>query len=133
MRVPISETVSRQGSVTALQAAVDAGARMQMAYAWFPGAPEDPEVRYIVHAGTREALQVWRCRPGRETLPSLAAVAPLLSWYERRDGRPLWPAICGSASARPLVLLPGATGVEASAGSRRWHDFELCAGTFDAA
>jgi len=52
MRVPISETVSRQDLLRRCKAAVDAGARMQMAYAWFPGAPEDPEVRYIVHAGT---------------------------------------------------------------------------------
>ncbi len=109
MRVPISETVSRQDLLRRCKAAVDAGARMQMAYAWFPGAPEDPEVRYIVHAGTREALQVWRCRPGRETLPSLAAVAPLLSWYEREMADLCGLQFADQPQPDPLVLLPGAT------------------------
>jgi formate hydrogenlyase subunit 5 len=107
--VPILEAVARADLRHRCKSAVDAGARMQMAYAWFPDGPQDPEVRYVVHAGTREPLQVWRCRPGSQTMPSLAAVAPLLSWYEREI-----TDLCGlqfedQPQPESLVLLPGAT------------------------
>lgn len=90
------------------QAAVEAGARMQMAYAWFPDAlTQAPELRYVVHAGT-DRLSIWRCRPDVERVPSLAAIAPLLSWYEREI-----TDLCGigfenAPDPTSLVLLPGA-------------------------
>jgi Ni,Fe-hydrogenase III large subunit len=107
--VPNLEAVARVDLRHRCKSAVDAGARMQMAYAWFPDGPQDPEVRYVVHAGTREPLQVWRCRPGSHTMPSLATIAPLLSWYEREI-----TDLCGlqfedQPQPESLVLLPGAT------------------------
>jgi Ni,Fe-hydrogenase III large subunit len=90
------------------EAAVHAGKRMQMAYAWFPNADAaSPEVRYIVHAGSLP-LHIWRCRPASGRMPSLAPIAPLLSWYEREIAD-----LCGltfedAPQPEPLVLLPGA-------------------------
>ena len=109
MTAPVLEAVARADLLRRCRSAVDAGARMQMAYAWFPDGPRNPEVRYVVYAGTREPLQVWRCRPGPQTLPSLAAITPLLSWYEREISD-----LCGlqfedQPQPDPLVLLPGAT------------------------
>lgn len=88
------------------RAAVEAGQRMQMAYAWFPE-PTTPELRYVVHAGTGP-LVIWRCRPERGRVPSLSAISPLLSWYERE-----MTDLCGldfedAPDPAPLVLLPGA-------------------------
>jgi formate hydrogenlyase subunit 5 len=88
--------------------AVAAGERMQMVYAWFPHADGDPELRYLVHAGPGQPLRIWRCRPGDGSLPSLAAIAPLLSWHEREVSD-----LCGiyfedAPQPEPLVLLPGA-------------------------
>ena len=90
------------------QAAVDAGERMQMVYAWFPDGTTDPEVRYLVRASAEHALRIWRCRPGGRNLPSLAPIAPLLSWHEREV-----TDLCGlhfddAPQPEPLVLLPGA-------------------------
>ena len=90
------------------QAAVDAGARMQMVYAWFPDSAADPEVRYLVRGGADRSHSMWRCRPGGRNLPSLAPIAPLLSWHEREV-----TDLCGlrfddSPQPEPLVLLPGA-------------------------
>ena len=88
--------------------AVGVGERLQMLYAWFPqNAGETPELRYLVHRGT-QPMRIWRCRPGAEEAPSLAAIAPLLSWYEREV-----TDLCGLhfrnlPEPRSLVLLPGA-------------------------
>ncbi len=99
--------------------AIEGGGRLQFAYAWFPeestahrpesvGA-EAAELRYVVHAARGLAPEVWRCRPGSQTMPSLAAVAPLVSWYERE-----MTDLCGlhfkdQPQPEPLVLLPGTT------------------------
>jgi formate hydrogenlyase subunit 5 len=88
--------------------AVAAGQRMQMVYAWFPGGRPEPELRYLVHGGPAMPLCIWRCQPGDGPLPSLAAIAPLLSWHEREVTE-----LCGidfedSPRPEPLVLLPGA-------------------------
>ncbi len=102
-------------------AAVDAGARVQFAYGWFPQSVEAPvaadeteasraevpELRYVVHAAAGHAPEIWRCRPGALRPPSLAAIAPLVSWYEREI-----TDLCGLAfedqpQPEPLVLLPG--------------------------
>jgi len=89
------------------RAAVTSGQRMQMAYAWFPGREDSaPEVRYLVHSGTAP-LRIWRCRSdGR--LPSLAAISPLLSWYEREMADLSGLKFDDSPDPGPLVLLPGA-------------------------
>jgi formate hydrogenlyase subunit 5 len=101
------------------RAAIEGGGRLQFAYAWFPEAPaahraetlgsEGAEVRYIMHTARGVAPEIWRCRPGSQPMPSLAAVAPLVSWYERE-----MTDLCGlhfkdQPQPEPLVLLPGAT------------------------
>jgi formate hydrogenlyase subunit 5 len=90
------------------RAAVDAGARMQFAYAWYPESPEDPELRYVLHPGPGQAPHIWRCRSGNESPPSLAAIAPLLSWYEREITDLCRIRFQDHPQPEPLVLLPGA-------------------------
>jgi Ni,Fe-hydrogenase III large subunit len=91
------------------RAAIEAGHRLQMAYAWFPDpVTKAPELRYVVHAGS-EPFTIWRCRADTGRVPSLSATAPLLSWYERE-----MTDLCGvtfedAPDPTPLVLLPGAT------------------------
>jgi Ni,Fe-hydrogenase III large subunit len=89
-------------------AVVEAGARIQMAYAWFPQAQAPAEIRYLVHPGAHQPLQVWRCRPGTEPVPSLSALAPLLSWYEREMTDLCGVRFLDHPQPDPLVLLPGA-------------------------
>jgi Ni,Fe-hydrogenase III large subunit len=91
------------------ESAVRGGARMQMAYAWFPERGTLPEIRYLLHVGTTHPLQIWRCRSGLHAVPSLSTIAPLLSWYERE-----MMDLCGvqfedHPQPDPLALLPGAT------------------------
>ncbi|MGH8219151.1 MAG: NADH-quinone oxidoreductase subunit C [Steroidobacteraceae bacterium] len=90
------------------RSALDAGARMQMAYAWFPGESSVPEVRYLLHWGGERPLQLWRCRPAGNPLPSLAPISPLLSWYEREITDLCGVAFSDQPQPEPLVLLPGA-------------------------
>jgi len=91
------------------KAAIGDGERMQMAYAWYPELVSDlPELRYIVHAGTRP-LSIWRCRTDTPSVPSLSCVSPLLSWYEREISDLCGLTFEGAPDPAPLVLLPGAT------------------------
>jgi formate hydrogenlyase subunit 5 len=90
------------------EAAVKSGARLQMAYAWFPRRATEPEIRYLLHYGADRPLEIWCCRPGSQAVPSLARIAPLLSWYERE-----MIDLCGirfedHPEPEPLALLPGA-------------------------
>jgi formate hydrogenlyase subunit 5 len=90
------------------QAAVESGGRMQMAYAWFPdGLRQLPELRYVLHCGSAP-LVLWRCRPDTAHMPSLAAIAPLLSWHEREITDLTGVTFADAPDPRPLVLLPGA-------------------------
>lgn len=105
------------------RAEVTSGARIQFAYAWFPervtegpgeadasGEPSGtrvPELRYVIHPAPGHGPEIWRCQPGELRPPSLAAIAPLLSWYEREIAD-----LCGltfedQPQPEPLVLLPG--------------------------
>jgi Ni,Fe-hydrogenase III large subunit len=91
------------------EAAVKSGARLQMAYAWYPDRGPNPELRYLLHCGAERPLEIWRCQPASQTVPSLAQVAPLLSWYERE-----MVDLCGITfedhpEPEPLALLPGAS------------------------
>lgn len=90
------------------RAAVAAGARMQFVYAWYPGSSQDPELRYVLHPAPGQAPQIWRCRPQGESPPSLAAIAPLLSWYEREIMDLCHIRFQDHPQPEPLVLLPGA-------------------------
>ena len=90
------------------RAALEAGARMQFMYAWFPEGPDAPELRYVLHPGRGKPPHLWRCRPRRQPPPSLAPTAPLLSWYERETTDLCGIAFTGQPLPQPLVLLPGA-------------------------
>jgi Ni,Fe-hydrogenase III large subunit len=90
------------------QAILDA-ARLQMAYAWFPERGVQPELRYLLHYGADQPLRIWRCRPGSQEVPSLAPIAPLLSWYEREMSDLCGVRFKDHPELYPLVLQPGAS------------------------
>jgi Ni,Fe-hydrogenase III large subunit len=102
------EEVSLEDLQPRCRAALDAGARMQFVYAWYPESGTVPELRYVLHPAAGQAPQVWRCRPGAESPPSLAPIAPLLSWYEREITDLCGMGFRGQPQPEPLVLLPGA-------------------------
>jgi formate hydrogenlyase subunit 5 len=109
--------VSPRDLVQRCRTALEAGGRLQFAYAWFPEADsrdregtgtDTAELRYVVHTVRGRAPEIWRCRPGRDATPTLATVAPLISWYEREI-----TDLCGlrfedQPQPEPLALLPGA-------------------------
>jgi formate hydrogenlyase subunit 5 len=90
------------------RAALDAGGRMQFVYAWYPETEDEPELRYILHPAAGQPPEIWRCRPGAESPPSLAAIAPLLSWYEREISDLCGITFQNQPQPGPHVLLPGA-------------------------
>ncbi len=115
--VPLRDLEQRCG------AAVAAGARVQLAYAWFPEAAGEPhgqgsgteavphetlELRYVVHSSAGHPPEIWRCRPGTLQPPSLASIAPLVSWYEREITDLCGLSFQNQPQPEPLVLLPGA-------------------------
>jgi formate hydrogenlyase subunit 5 len=55
--------------------------RLQMAYAWYPESHQI-ELRYVATEAGQHRFATWRCVPDGP-VPSLAAVWPLISWYER--------------------------------------------------
>ena len=102
------------------RAAIDGGGRLQFAYAWFPeigearreggaAASGAAELRYVVHPARGLVPEIWRSRPGGQAMPSLAAVAPLISWYEREITDLCGLRFADQPQSGPLVLLPGAT------------------------
>jgi len=90
------------------EAAVKGGARLQMAYAWFPRGGTEPEIRYLLHCGANRPLEIWCSRPGSRPTPSLARISPLLSWYEREMIDLCGIAFLDHPQPLPLALLPGA-------------------------
>ena len=85
------------------------GARMQMAYAWFPE-PERPEVIYLADRKAHEPFPLLRCQlpSGCRELPSLATTMPLLGWYEREIQDLCGIRFTGHPEPGPLVLHEGA-------------------------
>jgi Ni,Fe-hydrogenase III large subunit len=108
--------IERQCRADQLGARLDAllagGGRMQMAYVWFP-TPGKPELCYLAVAAPKQPFELWRCRPDGNSMPSLAARAPLLGWYEREitdlsgivfDGHPEpYPLVVEGLSKPPLT------------------------------
>ena len=95
------------------QACVDlmnTGARLQMAYAWFPKPGESIEVVYLAAAAPHEPYIVLRCSLSAESshLQSLAPHIPLLGWYEREIQDLCGVTFDGHPEARRLVLHEGA-------------------------
>jgi Ni,Fe-hydrogenase III large subunit len=89
---------------------VEAGARLQMAYAWFPKPGEPAEVLYLADKGPHEPFTLLRCRLANEAQPlqSLATRVPLLGWYEREMIDLCGISFEGHPEPRRLVLHEGA-------------------------
>jgi formate hydrogenlyase subunit 5 len=89
---------------------VEAGGRMQMAYAWFPEPGQPPEVLYLADKNPRESFSMLRCRlsESKQPLQSLATRIPLLGWYEREMHDLCGISFQGHPEPRPLVLHEGA-------------------------
>ncbi|HUI11955.1 MAG TPA: NADH-quinone oxidoreductase subunit C [Xanthobacteraceae bacterium] len=82
------------------------GGRMQMAYAWYPQA-DQLEIRYTASPPANAPFAIWRCE-AKEPLPSLAGVAPLLSWYEREITDLFGLSFADHPQPHRLVLQEGA-------------------------
>lgn len=98
-----------QALPTRLEQLLDAGGRMQMAYAWHPQ-PGRTEVRYLAAPGPRQPFELWSCRADGGELPSLALRAPLLGWYEREMQDLYGLAFRGHPEPYPLVVERSAEG-----------------------
>jgi formate hydrogenlyase subunit 5 len=82
------------------------GGRMQMAYAWHPSR-DRLELRYVASRGPGQDFLVWRCNVGGP-VPSVAALSPLLGWYERETTDLYGLEFSGHPEPHRLVLHPGA-------------------------
>jgi formate hydrogenlyase subunit 5 len=91
------------GAVAAL---IEGGGRMQMAYAWYPTLGQI-ELRYVASRAGNPRFLVWRFRPSGP-LQSLAAMSPLLGWYEREISDLFGQEFLGHPEPYNLVLHPGA-------------------------
>jgi formate hydrogenlyase subunit 5 len=89
-----------------VRALLDGGGRMQMVYAWYPE-PGRIELRYIATPPGKGPFMIWRCEPDGP-VPSLADVAPLLSWYEREVTDLFGLAFTDQPQPQRLVLHDGA-------------------------
>ena len=89
-------------SAEALRAA---GGRLQFAYAWSP-AGASPQVRYVAAIPGRREFEIWIVS-GREDLPSLAPILPLLGWYEREMMDLQGLTFAGHPEPFPLVRRAG--------------------------
>jgi formate hydrogenlyase subunit 5 len=83
----------------------NSGGRMQMVYAWYPE-PSRLELRYVVTEAGERPFGVWRCEP-RGPVPSLAAIWPLMSWYEREVSDLFGLQFLEHPQPQPLVLHAG--------------------------
>jgi len=86
------------------------GARLQMAYAWFPEVEGSAEVLYLAGRGPHEPFTLLRCRlpQGTRHLESMATRIPLLGWYEREIQDLCGISFQGLPEPHPLVLHEGA-------------------------
>ncbi|HEY1258944.1 MAG TPA: NADH-quinone oxidoreductase subunit C [Stellaceae bacterium] len=83
------------------------GGRMQMAYAWH-AAPGHIELRYLASRRQGKDFFMWRCSPRGGRVPSVAAVSPLLGWYEREIADLFGIEFTGHPEPYRLVLHQGA-------------------------
>ena len=90
----------------ACASALAEGARMQMAYAWWPD-PQTLELRYLLSRAVPGPFAMWRCRPAG-SVPSLAPICPLLGWYEREITDLFGLEFIGHPEPHRLVLREGA-------------------------
>ncbi|TCS63079.1 hydrogenase large subunit [Varunaivibrio sulfuroxidans] len=90
----------------AVGALIEGGGRMQMAYALRDGSGA-LELRYLASGRPREPFLAWRCRP-KDPVPSVAAVSPLIGWYEREITDLFGVRFTNQPEPYPLVLHRGA-------------------------
>ena len=110
MRPAMEQTLAPGAVPKACEQLVEAGARLQMAYAWFPKPGEPAEVLYLADKGPHEPFTLLRCRLANEAQPlqSLATRVPLLGWYEREMIDLCGISFEGHPEPRRLVLHEGA-------------------------
>src|SRR6185437_10200402 len=89
----------------AVSEVIAAGGRMQMAYAWYTPAGS-MELRYVGSRGQSEDFFTWRCIPDGP-VPSVAAISPLLGWYEREMADLFGVEFSGQPESHRLVLHEG--------------------------
>ncbi len=110
----MNDTVERNSTPEELPSAckelLRVGARMQMAYAWFPEPGTPTEVLYLANQAPHQPFLLLRCRLSRMDgiLPSLAMISPLLGWYEREMQDLFGLRFAGHPEPHPLVLHEGA-------------------------
>jgi formate hydrogenlyase subunit 5 len=85
---------------------ISSGGRMQMAYGWYPQ-PGRLELRYVASRAPKQDFLAWRCVP-QGPVPSVAAISPLLGWYEREITDLFGLQFVGHPEPYRLVLQPGA-------------------------
>ncbi|HEX4020792.1 MAG TPA: NADH-quinone oxidoreductase subunit C [Acidobacteriaceae bacterium] len=110
MRGATERTLQPNEVPHACQHLVENGARLQMAYAWFPEPGAPPEILYLADQGPRKSFSLLRCQlaEGSQELQSLAKSIPLLGWYEREMTDLCGIPFQGHPEPRPLVLHEGA-------------------------
>lgn len=89
----------------AVSEVIAAGGRMQMAYAWYTSTGS-MELRYVGSRGQSEDFFTWRCIPDGP-VPSVAAISPLLGWYEREMADLFGVEFSGQPESHRLVLHEG--------------------------
>jgi len=90
----------------AVKRLIESGGRMQMAYGWY-SEPGRLELRYLASRAPKQPFMQWRCAP-RGPVPSVAAISPLLGWYEREITDLFGLEFAGHPEPYRLVLHPGA-------------------------
>jgi formate hydrogenlyase subunit 5 len=109
--MPAREQRVRPNAVPkACEELMEAGARLQMAYAWFPEPGEPAEVLYLANKAAHEPFALLRCRLESQSQPleSMATRVPLLGWYEREMTDLCGISFAGHPEPRRLVLHEGA-------------------------
>lgn len=110
MRGATDEKLQPSEIAAACDRLAESGARLQMAYAWFPHPGAPAEVVYLADRGPRQPFAILRCDLPQESaaLESLARRFPLLGWYEREITDLCGITFTGHPEPHPLVLHEGA-------------------------
>jgi Ni,Fe-hydrogenase III large subunit/Ni,Fe-hydrogenase III component G len=110
MRGAVEHVLWPHGIPQACEDLMKSGARLQMAYAWFPKPGEAPEVIYLADKAPHQPFEILRCALPTDVceLPSMTPRIPLLGWYEREICELCGISFQGHPEPRPLVLHEGA-------------------------
>jgi len=109
MKGAVEHTVWPHSIPQACDDLMRAGARVQMAYAWFPRPGHPPEVIYLADKAPHQPFEILRCAltEDSQALPSMTPRIPLLGWYEREMHELCGVNFQGHPEPRPLVLHEG--------------------------